>query len=81
MFSVDRGGDHTLYGCLRAGGRLQALTSWYSCDCSVGDESAPAVALRAGYFVALTHYPSCGPFPCEAGPSLTGCTTSAPGGG
>ena len=71
VFEVDRGGDHTLYGCLRAGGRLQKLAAWFSCECSVGDEIAPGVELLAGRFVALTHYPSCGPFPCETGPSYT----------
>jgi hypothetical protein len=71
VFEVDRDGDRTLYGCLRAGGRLQALARWFSCDCSVGDDPAPGVALLAGRFVALTHHPSCGPFPCETGPSYT----------
>jgi len=71
VFEVDRDGDHTLYGCLRAGGRLQSLASWFSCGCSVGDSPAPGVELHAGVFVALTHYPSCGPFPCETGPSYT----------
>jgi hypothetical protein len=66
VFEVDRGGDRTLYGCLRADGRRRALASWYSCECSVGDDPAPGVELHAGRFVALTHYPSCGPFPCEA---------------
>jgi hypothetical protein len=31
----------------------------------VGDDPAPGVELLAGRFVSLTHYPSCGPFPCE----------------
>jgi hypothetical protein len=65
VFAVDRDGNHRLYGCMRRGGQLQALASWFSCDCSVGDDIAPGVALLAGRFVVLTHYPSCGPFPCE----------------
>ena len=65
VFEVDRGGDRTLYGCLRADGRRRALASWFSCDCSIGDDPAPGVELHAGRFVALTQYPSCGPFPCE----------------
>ena len=69
VFEVDRGGDRTLYGCLRRGGRLRTLASWFSCDCSVGDETAPSAELIAGVFVELTHHPSCGPFDCEAGPS------------
>ncbi len=71
VFEVDRDGDHTLYGCLRAGGRLRVLATWFSCGCSVGDENAPDAALHAGVFVALTHFPSCGPFPCESGPSYS----------
>ncbi len=71
VFEVDRGGDRTLYGCLRAGGRLRVLASWFSCDCSVGDATAPGVDLHAGVFVALTHHPSCGPFPCRNPASYT----------
>src|SRR5215211_4417200 len=66
VFEVDRSDEHMLYACLRRGGRLQVLTSWFSCECSVGDDPAPAAELLAGHFVATTHYPSCGPFPCEA---------------
>ena len=69
VFEVDRDGNRALYGCLRATGRLRLLASWYSCDCSVGDDPAPAAELLAGRFVALTRYPSCGPFPCETGPT------------
>ena len=63
VFEVNRDDEHTLYGCMRRGGRLQPLASWFSCGCSVGDDPAPGVELLAGHFVALTHYPSCGPFP------------------
>jgi hypothetical protein len=66
VFEVNRADYRTLYGCLRRGGKLQPLAAWYSCECSVGDEIAPDAKLLAGHFVALTHYPSCGPFPCEA---------------
>jgi hypothetical protein len=71
VFEVDRDGDHALYGCLRANGRLRLLASWFSCDCSVGDDPAPSAELLAGRFVALTRYPSCGPFPCETGPTYS----------
>jgi hypothetical protein len=71
VFEVDRDGDRTLYGCLRRGGRLQVLASWFSCDCSIGDDPAPGVDLLAGHFVALTRSPSCGPFPCEAKTTYT----------
>jgi hypothetical protein len=71
VFEVNRDDEHTLYGCLRRGGRLQALASWFSCECSVGDDPAPGVDLLAGRFVALTHYPSCGPFPCETPTTYT----------
>jgi hypothetical protein len=65
VFEVDRSDEHTLYACLRKGGRLRSLASWFSCECSVGDDPAPGVDLLAGRFVAVTHHPSCGPFPCE----------------
>ena len=71
VFEVDRGGDRTLYACMRRGGRLQPLASWFSCDCSVGDDPAPGVALLSGRFVVVTHFPSCGPFPCEASTTYT----------
>ena len=71
VFETDRGGDRTLYACLRRGGRLQALASWFSCDCSVGDDTAPSVELLTGHFAVVTHYPSCGPFPCEASTTYT----------
>jgi hypothetical protein len=71
VFEVNRSDEHTLYACLRRGGKLQPLASWFSCECSVGDDPAPAAELLAGHFVAVTHYPSCGPFPCEATTTYT----------
>ena len=71
VFEVNRSDQRTLYACLRRGGGLQALASWFSCECSVADEPAPAAELLAGHFVAVTHYPSCGPFPCEATTTYT----------
>ena len=71
VFAVDRSDQWTLYACLRRGGRLQALASWFSCVCSVGDDPAPEAKLLAGHFVAVTHFPSCGPFPCEATTTYT----------
>jgi hypothetical protein len=65
VFEVNRADNHTLYACLRRGGRLQELASWISCECSRGDDPPPGVALLAERFVLVTHYPSCGPFPCD----------------
>ena len=55
--------DRSLYGCMRSNGRLQLLSRWYSCDCSVGDEIAPDAELHAGRFAEVTEYESCGPLP------------------
>ena len=63
VFEVDRDGDHSLYGCMRSSGRLQLLSNWYSCDCSVGDEIAPDVRLHAGRFAEVTEHVECGPVP------------------
>jgi hypothetical protein len=71
VFEVDRNDEHTLYACLRRGGRLQELTSWFSCECSRGDDPPPGVALLAERFVLVTRYPSCGPFPCDLPTSHT----------
>jgi hypothetical protein len=51
--------DHVLVGCNRANGRRTVLASWFSCDCSIADESAPQVWL-AGRHVAVNEY-SCSP--------------------
>jgi hypothetical protein len=71
VFEVDREGDRSLYGCLRGTGRLQLLASWFSCECSVGDDPAPSAELHAGRFVAISQPPSCGPFPCETPTTYT----------
>jgi hypothetical protein len=63
VFEVDRDGDRSLYGCMRANGRLQLLSAWYSCDCSIGDQTAPDAELHAGRFAEVTEYESCGPVP------------------
>ena len=63
VFVVSRDFDHSLYGCMRSNGRLQLLSSWYSCDCSVGDEIAPDVELHAGRFAEVTEFVECGPVP------------------
>jgi hypothetical protein len=73
VFEVDRQGDHALYGCMRSNGRLQLLSSWFSCDCSVGDDPAPSAELHARRFVELTEFDSCGPVP---DPSCGGSTTT-----
>jgi hypothetical protein len=71
VFEVSRGDDHTLYACLRATGRRQSLASWYSCDCSVGDEPAPDAELVAPRLVLLTEYPACGPVECTSPTTYT----------
>ena len=63
VFEVDRQGDRSLWGCMRSNGRLQLLSRWFSCDCSVGDEIAPDAELHAGRFAEVTEYESCGPLP------------------
>jgi hypothetical protein len=63
VFEVDREGDRSMYGCMRSNRRLQLLSSWYSCECSTGDEMAPGVELHAGRFAEVTEYASCGPLP------------------
>jgi hypothetical protein len=73
LFEVDRDGDRTLYGCWRANGRLQALASWFSCDCSVGDDTAPDAELHAARFAEVTEFVSCGPNP---DPACGGSTTT-----
>lgn len=65
VFEVNRDDQRTLYACLRRGGRLQELASWFSCECSQGDDTTPGVALLAQRFVVVTRYPLCGPFPCD----------------
>jgi hypothetical protein len=63
IFQVSRDADHSIFGCLRSNGRLQRLSSWYSCDCSIGDEIAPDVELHAGRFAEVTEFVECGPVP------------------
>lgn len=53
--------QHLLIGCLLGSGRTLQLDSWFSCDCSRGDESGPQVWLR-GAVVAINRY-SCPPDP------------------
>jgi hypothetical protein len=53
------GDDHTLYGCMYDTGKRRLLTSWFNCDCSMGDDSPPTTWLT-GRFVAL-RYVSCPP--------------------
>jgi hypothetical protein len=63
VFEVDRQGNRSLFGCLRSTGRLQLLSRWFSCDCSIGDDPAPVATLHARRFVELTEFESCGPVP------------------
>jgi hypothetical protein len=62
-FSTDHGGDQALYACWRANGRRQRLATWFSCDCSVGDDPAPLTELHAGRYLEVTLLPNCGPLP------------------
>lgn len=59
--------QHELVGCLLGSGRRTLLDSWFSCDCSRGDESDPQVVLR-GALVAVNRYS------CPPGPELGSCT-------
>jgi hypothetical protein len=74
----ERGNDnHVLVGCNRRSGRRTVLASWYSCDCSIGDEIAPQVWL-AGRHVAVNRY-SCSPIdpmsPCTGTMEVTDLRT------
>lgn len=62
--------QHLLIGCLLRSGQRVQLDSWFSCDCSRGDESAPQVWLRAR-IVAINRF-SCPPYP-----TLEPCVGSA----
>ena len=63
VFATNRDGDQALYACWRADGRRQRLATWFSCDCSIGDEPAPFTELHAGRYVEVTVPANCGPFP------------------
>jgi hypothetical protein len=62
--------QHVLIGCLLRSGQRVELDSWFSCDCSRGDESAPQVWLRAR-IVAVNRYG------CSPDPSVIDCSGSA----
>lgn len=65
--------QHVLIGCLLRSGQRVRLDSWFSCDCSRGDESAPQVWLRAR-IVAINRY-SCSPDPLSPGDCVGGART------
>lgn len=48
------GPDHEMVGCYRKSRKRTLLDSWYSCECSVGDEYGARVKV-AGRFVALNN--------------------------
>jgi hypothetical protein len=73
VFTVDHQGDQSMFGCMRSNGRLQLLSNWFSCDCSVGDDPTPDAELHAGRFVEVEEFASCGPVP---DPSCGGSTIS-----
>jgi hypothetical protein len=52
---------HVLVGCLLRSGQRVVLDSWFSCDCSRGDELAPQVWLRER-IVVVNRY-GCSPDP------------------
>lgn len=62
--------DHRLVGCLLASGRRLLLDSWFSCDCSRGDENEPQTWLR-GTVVAVNRYG------CSPDPSFPACSGGA----
>lgn len=57
--------QHLLIGCLLRSGRTTQLDSWFSCDCSRGDEFDPQVWLR-GTVVAINRW-GCPPDPLAGG--------------
>ena len=64
VYVRSRRGDedqHVLVGCLLRSGQQVVLDSWFSCDCSRGDELEPQVWLRAR-IVAVNRY-GCSPDP------------------
>jgi hypothetical protein len=67
--TTDGADDYSYWGCLRPHGRPLRLASWFSCDCSVADESPPDVTLH-GRVVTLD-YLSCPP------PGLGDCSSSS----
>jgi hypothetical protein len=62
--------QHLLVGCLLRSGQRVVLDSWFSCDCSRGDEAEPQVWLRAR-IVAVNRYS------CPPDPTLGPCMGSA----
>ena len=66
----DDDAQHVLVGCLLRSGQRVVLDSWFSCDCSRGDELQPQVWLRAR-IVAVNRYG------CPPDSILGGCTGSA----
>ncbi|MFL5816456.1 MAG: hypothetical protein ACJ76L_02535 [Conexibacter sp.] len=59
------GDQHLLIGCLLRSGRTTQLDSWFSCDCSRGDEIGPQVWLR-GTVAAINRW-GCPPDPLAGG--------------
>ena len=57
--------QHLLIGCLLRSGRTTQLESWFSCDCSRGDEIGPQAWSR-GTVVAINRW-SCPPDPLVGG--------------
>lgn len=68
----ERGDDsqHLLVGCLLRSGQRVLLASWFSCDCSRGDEPDPQAWLR-GRIVAVNRWS------CPPDPYLGSCVGSA----
>ncbi len=56
--------QHVLVGCLLRSGQRVVLDSWFSCDCSRGDELAPQIWLRER-IVVVNRY-GCSPDPLSA---------------
>jgi len=62
--------QHLLIGCLLGNGRKVQLDTWFSCDCSRGDELPPQVWLR-GTVVAVNRHG------CSPDPLVFDCSGSA----
>ncbi|MGN6188385.1 MAG: hypothetical protein ACTHOE_05765 [Conexibacter sp.] len=62
--------QHLLIGCLLRSGQTVQLASWFSCDCSRGDEPSPQVWLRER-IVAVNRWS------CPPDPALGDCVGSA----
>src|SRR5215212_11573456 len=63
----DDDGNHELVGCVKKSRKRTTLATWFSCDCSIGDD-APPQAWLSGRMAAVNGF-SCSPIdpnqPCS----------------